>query len=260
VRAADLDDDLAWELAVPATTRRSSMVASRLASAFRNGVLAGLVPSAIVLGTYFFQHHEADLPWVKIASILAVYGPGVGVLLAVFCEALMIATDRIARVGFGLVAIANPITACALGGLLSGIAPGAIGVLVFGSYRGPFVGTSLIAFGLIAGAVMVAVPLAVRARRLREARKNPWIIGGATLIATAILCGVAAIIAPVIVGTAFDAAREGVTVDEYGGLIGAVGGAVGGGVSGVFIGIVVIVARGRLRASASPTVTAARRT
>lgn len=241
MRAVDLEDDLAWELAVPASTKRASIVRQRLVAAFGNGVLAGLIPSAIVLAIYFIQHHDAALPWIKIASILAVYGPGIGVLLAVLCEALTMLTDRIARVGYGLVVIANPVIACALGGVLAGIAPGAIGVVVFGSYRGPFVGTELIALGLISGSVMVAVPLAKRARRLRNAKPNALVIGAATLIATAILCAVAAIIAPVIVGSAFAEARNG--IEDYGGLIGAVAGAVGGGVVGVFIGIVIVFGR-----------------
>jgi len=244
-RAADLEDDLAWELAVPATSRRPSVIARRLAAAFGNGVVAGLLPSAIVLVVYFVQHRDADLPWIRIASILAIYGPAVGVLLAVACEALTMATDRIARAGFGLVAIANPVTACTLGGVLAGIAPGAIGVLVFGSYRGPFVGTGLIAFGLIAGAVLVALPLAARARQVRGAPRNRLVIGAATLIATAILCAVAAVVAPVIVGGAFAEARNG--IDDYGGLVGGVAGALGGGVVGVFIGIVIAVGRSLAR-------------
>lgn len=217
------------------------MIWPRLTAAFGNGVLAGLLPSAIVLAIYFFDHRDAPLPWVRIASILAVYGPAVGVLLAVCCEALTMIADRIARAGYGLVAIANPITACTLGGLIAGIAPGAVGVVVFGSYHGPFVGTGLIAFGLISGSVMVAVPLAVRARRIRKAPRNMVVIGAATVIATVILCGVAAIIAPVIVGGAFAEARN--SVEEHGGLVGAVAGAIGGGVVGGFIGIVIAVGR-----------------
>lgn len=239
--AVDDDDELAWELWTPASTRRPSTIGPRLLAAFGNGVIAGLLPSAIVLAVYFIQHRDADLPWVRIASILAVYGPGIGVLLAVCCEALTMLTDRVARAGFGLVAISNPITACTLGGLISGIAPGAIGVVVFGSYRGPFVGTGLIAFGLIAGSVMVAVPLAVRARRLREAPRKLLVIGAATLIATLVLCAVAAVIAPVIVGGAFLEARD--NVEEHGALVGAVAGASAGGVIGVFIGIVIAVSR-----------------
>ncbi len=238
---AEDDDELAWELWSPARARRTSVIGPRLAAAVGNGILAGLLPSAIVLAIYFFDHGEADLPWVRIASILALYGPAVGVLLAVCCEALTMVTDRIARAGFGLVALANPISACTLGGVLAGIAPGAVGVVVFGSYRGPFVGTGLIAFGLIGGAVLVAVPLAVRARRIREAPRNMLVIGAATVIATLILCAVAAVVAPVIVGSAFAEARN--SVEEHGGLVGAVAGAVAGGVVGVFIGIVIAVGR-----------------
>lgn len=257
MRAVDLEDDLAWECAVPATTRRASTIGPRLAAAFGNGVLAGLIPSAIVLVVYFVQHRDAALPWIKIASILAVYGPGVGVLLAVSCEALTMITDRIARIGYGLVVLANPVVACTLGGVLAGIAPGAIGVIVFGSYRGPFVGTGLIAFGLIAGSVMVAVPLAVHARRVRNAPRNMLVIGAATLIAYAILCAVAAIIAPVIVGSAFQEARE--RMEDYGGVIGGIAGGIGGGVVGVFIGIVIAVGR-TLRTSSRPRTRSDRRT
>jgi hypothetical protein len=246
VRAIDApsrgdDDDLAWELWSPCAVTRTSTWIPRIAAAFGNGVVAGLLPSAIVLAVYFFAHRDAPLPWVKIASILAIYGPGIGVLLAVFCEAFVMITDRIARAGYGLVVVCNPIVACTLAGLLAGIAPGAIGVIVFGSYHGPFVGTGLIAFGLISGAMMVALPLATRARTHRGAPRNMLVIAVATLIATVILCAVAAIVAPVIVGSAFAEARH--SVEEHGGLVGAVAGAAGGGVVGVFIGIVIGVGR-----------------
>lgn len=203
--------------------------------------MAGLLPSAIVLAIYFYEHHDAPLPWVRIASILAVYGPGVGVLLAVFSEALVMTSDRVARPGYGLVAIFNPIVGCTIAGVFAGIAPGAIGVIVFGSYHGPFVGTGLIAFGLISGAMMVAVPLAMRARQVRGAPRNRIVIAASTVIATAILCGVAAVIAPAIVGGAFAEARS--SVAEHGGIVGAVAGAIGGGVVGVFIGIVIVFGR-----------------
>jgi hypothetical protein len=234
------DDELAWELHSLHVARPSTW-APRLASAFRNGVLAGLVPSAIVLVLYFLDNRDAPLPWIRIASILAVYGPAVGVLLAVFVESMTMIADRIARVGYGLPLIANPITASTIAGVLAGIAPGAIGVMVFGSYHGPFVGTGLIAFGLIAGSVMVAVPIAIRARHARGAAPNLAVIAVATVLATVILCAVAAVIAPVIVGSAFDQAQS--NLEEYGGIVGGVAGAVGGGVVGVFIGIVIAFGR-----------------
>jgi hypothetical protein len=203
------------------------------------------LPSALVLLLYFVENIDAPMPWITIASILAVYGPAVGVLLAVFVEAFVMIADRIARVGFGLVLIANPITASTLAGMLAGIAPGAIGVIVFGSYHGPFVGTGLIAFGLISGAVMVAVPAAIRARRIRGAAPNSAVIAMSTMLATVILCAVAAVIAPVIVGSAFDQAQS--NVEDYGGIVGGVAGAIGGGVVGVFIGIVIALSRNRER-------------
>jgi hypothetical protein len=236
-----IEEELGWELHSLQAPRRPSTWAPRLKAAFANGVIAGLVPSAIVLVLYFVQNRDAPLPWVKIATILAIYGPAVGVSLAVLVETFLMITDRIARVGHGLFVIANPIVASTLGGLLAGIVPGAVGVVVFGSYHGPFVGTGLIAFGLIAGAVMVAVPLAIRARRARGNPKNHGVIAAATVFATAILCAVAAVIAPVIVGGAFAAAQS--NVEEHGGIVGAVAGAIGGGVVGVFIGIVIAFGR-----------------
>jgi hypothetical protein len=240
----ELDDELAWELCQPHVPRAQSTWAPRIAAAFANGVFAGLLPSATVLLIYFLGNRDADLPWLTIASILAVYGPAVGVLLAVFVEVLLIITDRIGRIGYGLQLLFNPITASTLAGMLAGIAPGAVGVIVFGSYHGPFVGTGLIAFGMIAGSVMVAVPVAVRARAVRGAARNHAVIAAATVFATLILCMVAAIVAPVIVGSAFAEAQS--NVEEHGGIVGAVAGGIGGGVVGVFIGIVIAFGRSLL--------------
>jgi hypothetical protein len=243
-----LDEDFAGELrSLHAQSRRRSTWLPRIGAAFGNGVIAGLVPSAIVLLIYFLEHRDAPLPWVTIASILAVYGPGVGVSLAVFVEAFVLAADRIARLGYGTWLIANPIVASTTAGVFAGVAPGAIGVAVFGSYHGPFVGTGLIAFGMIAGAVMVAIPVAIRARAARGAPANLAVIGVSALIATAILCAVAAVIAPVIVGGAFAEARN--SVEQHGWIVGAVAGAMGGGVVGVFIGIVIALGRSLAPAS-----------
>jgi hypothetical protein len=248
VAVAEADDEFAGELSTVNVPRRASAIGPRLVAACASGVVAGLLPSAIVLLVYFLRNADAPLPWIRVATILAVYGPGIGVLLAGFVELFVLATDRIARIGFGLVAVFNPVTAGGLGGMLAGIAPGAVGVVVFGSYHGPFVGTGLIAFGLIAGSVMVAVPAARRARRARGIADNRRVIAAATIGATLILCAVAAVVAPVIVGSAFDEARN--SVDDYGGIIGAVAGALGGTVVGVFIGIVIALAR-VLRSSAA---------
>jgi len=238
---AELDDEFSGELRSLRAPRRPSIWLPRLIAAFRTGIVAGLFPSAIVLVLYFLANRDANLPWVRIASVLAVYGPGVGVSLAVMVEASTMIADRIARVGYGLRVIANPIVASTVAGVLAGIAPGAIGVVVFGSYHGPFVGTPLIAFGLIAGSVMVAAPLATRARHAHGVPPNRAVIAVATVIATLVLCAVAAVIAPVIVGSAFAEAQSAVT--DHGGVVGAVAGAIGGGVAGAFIGIVIAVGR-----------------
>src|SRR5262249_24116854 len=152
----------------PARRGRKAASASRLRAAFVNGFIAGLFPAGVVFAIYYVVNHEMDLPWVQIGSILAVFAPITGISLAGLSEALLLVFDRLARGWRPLVAIANPITAGAIGGAIAGIAPGAIGVTVFGSYRGPFVGTWMIAFANITGAVMVAVPLARRARRARS--------------------------------------------------------------------------------------------
>lgn len=216
----------------------------RLGAAIRTGLIAGFLPSAGVGIVYFLQNNDMPMPWLKIASILAVYGPAVGILLAVLVETLVMIFDRIARLGFGLVAIANPVTAGALGGALAGIAPGAVGVTVFGAYHGPFVGTPSIACSLIAGAVMIAVPLARRARMARapKADSNKRAIAMANILATLILCATAALLAPIIVDSAFREAQG--AIDDYGGaIIGAVAGMLGGCVVGVYIGLVVAFGR-----------------
>jgi hypothetical protein len=238
------EDAFAGEVNAQPSLRRGSTVAPRLAAAVGTGVRAGLVVGAIVFVVYFALNSNAGLPWVRLGSAVALYGPGIGILLAVLVESFVMLNDRIARLGFGLVAIANPVTAGALGGILAGLAPGAIAVVVFGSYRGPFVGTWLIAFALICGAVMIAAPLAIRARRAQGGGEDRGAITIATVGATLILCVVAAMVAPVIVGSAFDQVAMTDAMDDFGGgLVGAVAGAAGGAVIGVFIGIVVALGR-----------------
>jgi hypothetical protein len=241
VRLEPDDEGFAGELRAVAPVRRASELGPRLRTAFVTGAKAGIAPSVIVFLAYFLLNRDAGLPWVRLGSILVIYGPAIGILLATFVELFVLATDRIARLGFGLWLIANPVTAGGIAGALAGIAPGAVGVVVFGAYRGPFVGTGLIAFGLIAGSILVAMPLAIRARRARNLPDDRGVIAIATVIATLILCAVAAVVAPIIVGSAFDEARG--AVDEYGGIVGAVAGAAGGMVVGVFIGLVIALGR-----------------
>jgi hypothetical protein len=242
-------DGFAGELTSLAPPRPARTLAPRLAAAVRIGVRAGLLPAAAVFAIYFLAHHALPMPWVRIASVLAIYGPAVGVLLAVLTELLVIGLDRVARAGHGLVAVANPVTAGALAGALAGVIPGAVGVTVFGSYTGPFVGTGLIAGALITGSMLVAVPLARRARRERwpllakapDAREGR-VIAAAAGIATLILCAVAAVIAPIIVHSAFARTLSG-TLAETGPTVGAIAGAIGGGIVGIFVGLVIALGR-----------------
>lgn len=242
-------DGFAGELTSLAPPRLPRAWIPRLGAAIRTGVRAGLVPAAEVFAIYFVSNHALAMPWVRIASLLAVYGPAVGVLLAVLTELFVMLFDRIARAGRGLVLVANPVTAGALGGTLAGIVPGAVGVTVFGSYTGPFVGTVLIAGALITGSMLVAVPLARRARRERWPRRtgapparDDRVIAAAAVIATLILCAVAAVIAPIIVATAFAETVRG-TLEETGPVVGAIAGAVGGGIVGLFVGLVIALGR-----------------
>ncbi|HEU0030639.1 MAG TPA: hypothetical protein VFQ53_08400 [Kofleriaceae bacterium] len=234
------EEAIAGELHVAAAPRASTW-GPHARAVLAIGVRAGLVPSLIVFALYFLTNRDAELPWVRVATLVAAYGPAVGVLLAGSIALVVAVTDRIARLGHGLVVIANPITAGAVAGLVAGIAPGAIGVSMFGAYHGPFVGTALIAFGMIAGSVLVAAPLALRARRARASVADKRAVALATVFATLILCAVAAVLAPVIVGNAFEEARGG--LDEYGAIVGAVAGAAGGAVIGVFIGLVIALGR-----------------
>lgn len=226
--------------------RRPRPWVPRLGAAVRIGARAGLLPAIAVFAIYFLAHHARPMPWVRIASVLAIYGPAVGVLLAVFTEVFVMLLDRVARAGPGLVVIANPVTAGALGGALAGVVPGAVGVTVFGAYTGPYAGTGLIAGALIAGSMLVAVPLARRARRARWPRRpgarDHRVIAAAAAIATLILCAVAAVLAPVIVHSAF-ARTLGGSLAETGPIAGAIAGAIGGGVVGIFVGLVIAIGR-----------------
>jgi hypothetical protein len=201
-----------------------------------------------VFTIYYVVNHDMDLPWVQIGSILALFAPLTGISLAVFVEALVLVFDRLASLWRPLGAIANPITAGVVGGALAGIAPGAIGVTVFGGYRGPFVGTWMIAFANITGAVMVAVPLARRARKARRRNdagfrdpEDSLAIAAATAIATLALCAAAAIVTPLLVDSSFERIRGALEDDGPG--VGAIAGAVSGGIIGVYIGLVVALGR-----------------
>lgn len=241
---------IAGELSPLALPKPPPAWLARVGTAVRIGIRAGFYPTVIVFLAYYALNHAAPLPWIKIALLAAVYGPMVGVLLAVNVQVLVLVFDRIAAAGHGLRFVANPVTAGGLGGVLAGILPGSIGVTMFGSYRGPFVGTVLIAFALITGSGLIAIPLARGARTARGAPDDARAIRTAALVATLILCALAVVIAPVIVDAAFRQVNG--YVQEHGATVGAVAGAVGGGVVGVYVGLVIAIGR-RIRAGVART-------
>jgi hypothetical protein len=239
----EADEVFAGELEPAGRPRPKSVSASRLRAACGNGFVAGLFPASVVFTIYYVANHETDLPWVQIGSILAVFAPITGISLALFIELLVLAFDRVASWWRPLVVLANPVVAGVLGGALAGVVPGAVGVTVFGSYRGPFVGTALIATANIAGAVLVAVPLARRARRARADAGDgeSLAIAAATAIATLALCAAAAVVTPLLVDSSFDRIRG--ALEEDGPRVGAAAGALAGAVMGLYVGLVIALGR-----------------
>jgi hypothetical protein len=233
------DGDLAWEQGVAASAPAAPRTwAVRLRAAAGSGLIAGVVPGLVVGAVYFAQHHDVDLPWIWLATMLAAYAPGSAVLLAVAIELMTMACDRLPGG-----AVFNPLTAGGVGGALGSIVPGAIGVATFGSYRGPFVGTALIAIGLVGSSLLIAVPAARRARQARKLPARTRSLVVAAVAATAIIAVVAAVIAPIIVATSFAQAHM---IDAQGQPLVAVGAAVGavsGAIVGLYIGLVVALAR-----------------
>ena len=236
------DPSLAWEVTVPPAARPRRTWTPRLAAALRSGFLAGFLPGGLVFTLYYLAHRDLDMPWGKIALVLALYAPGVGITLAVAVEGLvMIAEAIVARVRW-LVPIANSIVAAGIAGAICGILPGSIGVVVFGGYRGPFVGTTLIAVAQVGGALLVAVPSARRARRhSRGTTRNAGAVAAATLIATLVVGVVAAVVAPLLVTRAFTGIAG--ELDAHGATVGAVIGAMGGAILGLYVGLVIALAR-----------------
>jgi len=221
-------------------------------AAVSTGAIAGTLPGAAVFAIYFVMNHATPMPWIRVATVLAVFAPIAGMMLATSIQLAVLGFDRLAQVGRGARVIANAAVAGGLGGAIAGVAPGAVGVLVFGSYHGPFVGTALIAFAVIGGSVMIAVPLALRARRA-GAPAHPddrRTVALATAIATLILLAVAAVIAPILVDGAFARARG--ALATQGATVGSVTGAIGGAVVGLYIGMVIGLGRSlRRRATAT---------
>lgn len=203
----------------------------RMGDAIKSGFRAGCFPGVMVMVVYFALHHDLDMPWLKIAGLMALYAPVVGISLAAAIELVVMLVEH------WLVTIVG----AALAGAACGIAPGAFGVVVFGAYKGPFIGTSLIATSTIAGALLVALPAAMRARGDRRLR--PVVM--ATVIATVIIAVAATVVAPLLVDGAF--VRVQGALDQHGLGVGGAVGALGGGILGMYVGLVVVLARGKGR-------------
>lgn len=210
----------------------------RMLAALKGGFRAGFLPGVLVMVVYYTAHRALDMPWLEIASMLAVYAPIVGILLAVAIELVAMASEHLGPAR-GLVTVIGG----GLGAAVCGIAPGAFGVVVFGAFRGPFIGTALIATSTIAGAFLVAMPAALRARRALHGPRpgDVTAVIVSTICATLILGAAATVIAPLMVDSAFLRVRG--SLDLNGTTVGAVVGAACGGILGLYVGLVIVLAR-----------------
>jgi hypothetical protein len=228
-----VEEEFAWELATlrPIAARR---IDPRWGACVRGGALAATVPALLVYGLYMaLNYADWDMPWFEIGTRVAVFAPFAGISLALFVELAIVAFDRIGRLFWPAKLVANPITAGTLAGALAGIAPGAIGVTVFGSYHGPFVGTASLACACIAGALLVVVPIA------RRCGARALVLGFA--FATLLLCAIATIVAPLVVDSAFAEIRD--ELRTNGPVVGASCGVIGGGIMGCYVGLVIAIGR-----------------
>lgn len=132
------------------------------ARAARLGAICGVGPSLILFGWYYAKNHHLPMPWMRIGMISALLGVFTGAALGGCVQLLLGGVDRVkgaARL------IANPVTAGLVGGALASILAGVFAIAVFGSHRGPYVGTVESAGMLIAACFSLATVLAVDARR-----------------------------------------------------------------------------------------------
>lgn len=229
------DEVLAWEMAALRVSTRRSETLARLGASMRGGAIAGFVPAAIVFVVYMIEAWEWGMPWLRIASVVAVFAPIAGLLLAGCVEVMVMWLDRVGRAWWPLRVVANPLMAGLVGGVIAGIGPGAVGVPVFGSYSGPFLGTAELACACIAAAALVVTPIA---RRSGVAGRRLVV---AVVLATVIAGGMAAVVAPVVVDAAF--VEIGDALQTQGAMIGAGCGAIGGGFLGLYVGLVIVLGR-----------------
>jgi hypothetical protein len=177
----------------------------RAARGAKLGAICGLGPTLILFGWYAVQNRHLQLPWAQIGLIAALLGPFTGAALGGVVSLLIARSDR--ATGAARL-IANPITAGLVGGAVTSILAGVFAISVFGSYRGPYVGTIESSAMLIAACFSLATLLTVDA--LRGSR-----IGGpvsdlipaagrvfvAAIITTAVTAATAVALAPSLVST-----------------------------------------------------------
>lgn len=161
------------------------------ARAARLGAICALGPSLILFGWYYAANKHLPLPWMKIAAISASLGMFTGAALGGSVQGLIAVFDRargLARV------VANPVTAGILGGAVASVLAGVVAVAVFGSFRGPYVGTVEAGGMLIAACASLATVLAVDARRGGGAGSvGDLVPAAARVVLAAILVGGAAV-------------------------------------------------------------------
>lgn len=128
----------------------------------RLGAICALGPTLILLGWYAAQNHHLPLPWAQIGLISALLGPFTGAALGGVVQLLIARSDR--ATGCARL-FANPITAGLVGGAVTSILAGIFAIAVFGSYRGPYIGTVESTAMLIAACFSLATLLTVDAQR-----------------------------------------------------------------------------------------------
>jgi len=161
------------------------------ARAARLGAICAIGPSLILAGWYYAQNRELPLPWVQIGLISALIGMFTGAALGGAVGLLSATFDRARGV---LRLVANPLTAGLLGGALTSVLAGIFAISVFGSYRGPYVGTLEASSMLVAVCFSLATVLTVDATRgAGQGAVSDLIPAAVRVIVAAVITGMIAV-------------------------------------------------------------------
>lgn len=156
--------------------------------AARLGAICALGPSLIVFGWYVAKNRHLPLPWAQIGLISALVGTFTGAALGGVVKLLIARFERVTGIAR---LVANPITAGLVGGAVTSILAGIAAIAVFGSYRGPYVGTLEAASLLIAACFSLATVLTADARHgAGQGRIADLIPAAIRVVASAIAIGV----------------------------------------------------------------------